>query len=190
MVAEPRNPATKQQEISVSRDNVLFQKYIPMGGASTRRPMRGSPNQSLSHIKPVSGTPKRKLENGEQRLAPENLRYTTENLEIAGQRLARTSLRRGNVGGFHTPGNHTAETGLAGWGARIRTWEWRNQNPLPYHLATPHRPPREHVPFLPNPAGTCAKSSARDDSGGAPDDQRPRLPRLMPDAITRAAIGV
>jgi hypothetical protein len=28
---------------------------------------------------------------------------------------------------------------LAGWGARIRTWEWRNQNPLPYHLATPHR---------------------------------------------------
>ena len=24
-----------------------------------------------------------------------------------------------------------------GWGARIRTWEWRNQNPLPYHLATP-----------------------------------------------------
>lgn len=26
----------------------------------------------------------------------------------------------------------------AGWGARIRTWEWRNQNPLPYHLATPH----------------------------------------------------
>src|SRR5215510_6790521 len=28
-------------------------------------------------------------------------------------------------------------TGLVGWGARIRTWEWRNQNPLPYHLATP-----------------------------------------------------
>ena len=28
---------------------------------------------------------------------------------------------------------------IAGWGARIRTWEWRNQNPLPYHLATPHR---------------------------------------------------
>ena len=26
-----------------------------------------------------------------------------------------------------------------GWGARIRTWEWRNENPLPYHLATPHK---------------------------------------------------
>ena len=26
-----------------------------------------------------------------------------------------------------------------GWGARIRTWGWRNQNPLPYRLATPHQ---------------------------------------------------
>src|SRR5262249_55261254 len=33
--------------------------------------------------------------------------------------------------------------GPAGWGARIRTWEWRNQNPLPYHLATPHRHARK-----------------------------------------------
>ena len=24
-----------------------------------------------------------------------------------------------------------------GWGARIRTWEWRYQKPLPYRLATP-----------------------------------------------------
>jgi hypothetical protein len=31
------------------------------------------------------------------------------------------------------------ETGLVGWGARIRTWECRNQNPVPYHLATPQR---------------------------------------------------
>ena len=26
-----------------------------------------------------------------------------------------------------------------GWGGRDRTSEWRNQNPLPYRLATPHR---------------------------------------------------
>ena len=26
-----------------------------------------------------------------------------------------------------------------GWGGRIRTSEWRDQNPLPYHLATPQR---------------------------------------------------
>ena len=32
-----------------------------------------------------------------------------------------------------------ALAGRAGWGARIRTWEWRNQNPLPYHLATPQQ---------------------------------------------------
>src|SRR4026207_860466 len=34
-------------------------------------------------------------------------------------------------------GSHRAGKSV-GWGARIRTWEWRNQNPLPYHLATPH----------------------------------------------------
>ena len=28
---------------------------------------------------------------------------------------------------------------MAGWGAWIRTRGWRNQNPLPYHLATPQR---------------------------------------------------
>ena len=32
-----------------------------------------------------------------------------------------------------------AETLLVGWGAWIRTRGWRNQNPLPYHLATPQR---------------------------------------------------
>jgi hypothetical protein len=31
---------------------------------------------------------------------------------------------------------------MRGWGARIRTWGWRNQNPLPYHLATPQRAAR------------------------------------------------
>src|SRR4026207_1431453 len=36
-------------------------------------------------------------------------------------------------------GSHRAGKSV-GWGARIRTWEWRNQNPLPYHLATPHQP--------------------------------------------------
>ena len=25
----------------------------------------------------------------------------------------------------------------SGWGTRIRTWEWRDQNPLPYRLAIP-----------------------------------------------------
>ena len=34
--------------------------------------------------------------------------------------------------------NHVINSLHVGWGARTRTWEWRNQNPLPYHLATPH----------------------------------------------------
>jgi hypothetical protein len=37
------------------------------------------------------------------------------------------------------PFRQTIQRVESGWGARIRTWEWRNQNPLPYHLATPHR---------------------------------------------------
>jgi hypothetical protein len=40
------------------------------------------------------------------------------------QRPTHCSLTLRNVGGSPTPGNHTAETALAGWGARIRTWEW------------------------------------------------------------------
>ena len=44
---------------------------------------------------------------------------------------------RANAALFKRLANRLAEPGLAGWGARIRTWEWRNQNPLPYHLATP-----------------------------------------------------
>jgi hypothetical protein len=29
---------------------------------------------------------------------------------------------------------------MCGWGGRIRTYVWRNQNPLPYRLATPQFP--------------------------------------------------
>src|SRR6266446_4386631 len=47
--------------------------------------------------------------------------------DFPSQRPAHCPLTLGNVGGSPTPGNHTAETGLAGWGARIRTWEWRNR---------------------------------------------------------------
>jgi hypothetical protein len=53
-------------------------------------------------------------------------------------------------GGLESPRQEPAECGpfgrfreslgnwrLPGWGGRIRTSVWRNQNPLPYHLATP-----------------------------------------------------
>src|ERR1700681_3232185 len=32
----------------------------------------------------------------------------------------------------------------SGWGGRIRTAEWRDQNPLPYHLATPQQSSTQH----------------------------------------------
>jgi hypothetical protein len=47
----------------------------------------------------------------------------------AANRVGRVRLTRGNVGGSRQPGNKTPETGLAGWGGRIRTSAWRNQKP-------------------------------------------------------------
>src|SRR6266851_4475403 len=66
-------------------------------------------------------------------------RLVQENAPLGGKRpiflakdppIAHCPLTLGNVGGSPTPGNHTAETALAGWGGRIRTSVWRNQNPL------------------------------------------------------------
>jgi hypothetical protein len=65
--------------------------------STSRRPMGGSANRSLSHTGPVSGTSKRKLENGEQRLTPESHWPGTKSLKIAGQRLGHISLTRRNV---------------------------------------------------------------------------------------------
>jgi hypothetical protein len=93
-----------------------------------------SANRSPSHIGPVSGMPKRKLENGERRLPPQSHQSRGEIPEFASQRLGRASLTRGNVGGSHTRGNRIVETALAGWGGRIRTSAWRNRNPLRYRL--------------------------------------------------------
>jgi hypothetical protein len=93
----------------------------------------GSANRSPSHIEPVSSLPKRKLENGEQRLAPESHQSRPEIPEFADQRLGRASLTCGNVGCSHAPGNRIVETALTGWGGRIRTSEWRNRN-LPDHF--------------------------------------------------------
>ena len=49
--------------------------------------------------------------------------------EIAGQRLRRIGLTRGDIGGCLQPGKIRPETEPLGWGGRIRTSAWRNQNP-------------------------------------------------------------
>src|ERR1700724_1635152 len=88
-------------------------------------------------VEPVSAPPKWKLENRAQRPAPETRPSRTKRPKVVGQRLGRASLTLGNVADSHTPRNNTPETRLPGWGGRIRTSAWRNQNPLPYRLATP-----------------------------------------------------
>src|ERR1700732_2053557 len=56
------------------------------------RPDRHYANRSLSTAEPVSASPKRKLENGEQRPAPETRTQRMEMPEIARQRPALAGL--------------------------------------------------------------------------------------------------
>src|SRR6202030_4077312 len=83
-------------------------------------------NRSLSAIEPVSATAKRKLENGEQRPAPETYPARAEIPKITGQRLGSASVTRGNVAGSHTPGNITPETPREDSNSRIQ----RRSRPL------------------------------------------------------------
>ncbi len=56
--------------------------------------------------------------------------------DVEGQlriRVAREHRHRRTVHRGHSP------ISVDGWGGRIRTSEWRDQNPLPYRLATPQR---------------------------------------------------
>jgi hypothetical protein len=97
-----------------------------------------SSSRSLASVEPVSPSRKRKLENSEQRPAPKSRAQRSEMPEVADQRPVPASLTRGNVDAFPFWGKYAPETALPGWGGRIRTSAWRNQNPLPYRLATPH----------------------------------------------------
>src|SRR3569833_3071778 len=70
-----------------------------------------------------------------------------------------------------------------GWGARIRTWECWNQNPVPYRLATPQQNTRIAAPLLApaqpppcrRPVGTgCEHRRARAAQAGGPEGAQPR----------------
>ena len=88
-------------------------------------------------VEPVSGSLKRKLEKPEQRLARQPRQLGALSASFPGQRLWRICLSLGNIVSSRKPGELRRRDALAGWGARIRTWEWRNQNPLgnPYFPA-------------------------------------------------------
>src|SRR4051812_36923939 len=69
------------------------------------------------------------IEIGDQRLAREFGRRSPAIQKIAHQRFRIVSLTCGNVPPILASRTSPTETRLAGWGARTRTWEWRNQNP-------------------------------------------------------------
>ena len=80
----------------------------------------------------ISANTTRRLKTGGQRLAREIGRLRPKIQKITPQRLRDVSLTLGNVAPILSNRISLTEIGLAGWGARIRTWEWRNQNPLDY----------------------------------------------------------
>src|SRR5260370_40723955 len=56
-----------------------------------------------------------------------------------------------------------------GWGGRIRTYVWRIQSPLPYHLATPQwLPVRPQYRVAPNPHPSLPPQAGR----GLPTEER------------------
>src|SRR5262249_15380308 len=97
-----------------------------------------------STIEPVSTARLRK--NGNSSNAQRRLGNSRKSIRSQGyRRLADGQKAPGLAGFVGACPDKSPRTGLAGWGARIRTWEWRNQNPLPYHLATPQQVPESRT---------------------------------------------
>src|SRR5258708_5835646 len=74
-----------------------------------RHPMGGSANRSLSHIEPVSGTPKRKLQNGEQRCSS---RFTRVVKIAREKRVAAGRLMRVDTTAVETDIHHRTDSTL------------------------------------------------------------------------------
>jgi hypothetical protein len=89
------------------------------------RPMCGSANRSLACIEPVSGVPKRKSENTEQRPPPQTRASSAAIPEKLCQRLARPALSPENAAGSRKRSMCPTETGMVGCGRSLRA----NPNP-------------------------------------------------------------
>src|SRR5260221_6611627 len=74
---------------------------------------------------------------------------------------------------------------LLGWGGRNRTSVWRNQNPLPYRLATPHRRDCSIVPPNQEAAHLTGKAMRPQPGGG----RRLRRRHGLGDVLEIPAIG-
>jgi hypothetical protein len=79
------------------------------------------------------------------------------------------------------------ETGLFGWGGRDRTFECWNQNPVPYHLATPQqgRAEARRLPCIPA-KGRCFNARGR---ASGPCKWLKRLDFLTPPGPARPVAG-
>src|SRR5271156_4642737 len=78
----------------------------------------------------VASTPKfriLKIRRAETRPGNPGLRYEVH--DIPRQRPGSWPPTSGQVDTSPIAGNPCAESTMAGWGARIRTWKWRNQSP-------------------------------------------------------------
>ena len=81
-----------------------------------------------------------------------------------------------------------------GWGGRDRTYECRNQNPVPYHLATPQRSKEQRGACM-TARGSRMRGTRRDDSCECrqrmarkrPGDEAPRSPVAASVAAASAA---
>ena len=85
----------------------------------------------------VSGMPKRKLENGEQRLAPQSHQSRPESPEFARQRLGRASITRVNVGSTGSANlspSHIEPVSVCrngNWKTASRDWRRKGTGPDP-----------------------------------------------------------
>jgi hypothetical protein len=102
-------------------------------------------------VEPVSGISKpvspsgprkiRKLELADQRHAARNGGIGPVTGPLPSLLRRRCGLTGRNVGTIGKCHDSRPETGLVGWGGRDRTSACRNQNPVPYRLATPQQGP-------------------------------------------------
>jgi hypothetical protein len=68
---------------------------------------------------------------------------------------------------------------MAGWGGRDRTSEWRNQNPLPYRLATPQQAGAGNDTRFPRPTARLSRECVHFNGGAQPNfGGRPRRNRI------------
>ena len=120
------------RHVQISRAN-----HVPLHSPGGERPNTTAASATQCGSKPVSGPglPKtgifRRVDGDFRRSRPESgqIRSPETDSQFAKARHWRAFLRLQGV--------VSLTAGLPGWGGRIRTSAWWNQNPLPYHLATP-----------------------------------------------------